>query len=145
MVIFNKIKSIVKTGIALCDFYSENIKLNIINIKGIYSKPKNETSLVLNVGNSRSKKVVICLQKHINNLNDGDVILTNDKSEILLCYNDNTINIKGEVTFNDNVIFNNNVIIKGNLTIKGSVINTGIDSHIHATAYGNTLPPTKSL
>lgn len=64
-----------------------------ISPKGLYSKPKNEKAIIINLANGANQDVVIALQKDVE-LQDGDVYVTDDKSYIHFHFKDGTIEVK---------------------------------------------------
>lgn len=64
-----------------------------ISPKGLYSKPKNEKAIIINLASGANQDVVIALQKDIE-LQDGDVYVTDDKSYIHFHFKDGTIEMK---------------------------------------------------
>lgn len=64
-----------------------------ISPKGLYSKPKGENAIVLALADGVNQDVIIALQKDVK-LDNGDVILTDDKSFIHLQYDGNSIRLK---------------------------------------------------
>lgn len=64
-----------------------------INPKGLYSKPKNEKAIIINLAGGANQDVVMALQKDID-LEDGDVYVTDDKSYIHFHFANGTIEIK---------------------------------------------------
>ncbi len=110
---------------------------NIFNQKGIFSKPlKEEDGLSIELLNSSDNDVIIPKQKEIN-INEGDVVITNNKGKILFKYSDNSLIIEAE-----NIIFKaTNVKFEG-----GSISHDGksIDkNHIHK--YQQQAKPMHSI
>lgn len=64
-----------------------------ISPKGLYSKPKNEKALIINLAGGANQDVVMALQNDIE-LEDGDVYVTDDKSYIHFHFKDGTIEVK---------------------------------------------------
>lgn len=64
-----------------------------ISPKGLYSKPKNEKAIIINLASGANQDVVIALQKDIE-LQDGDVYVTDDSSYIHFHFKDGTIEMK---------------------------------------------------
>lgn len=94
----------------------------LISPKGLYSKPKGENAIIINLSKSRNQDVVMALQKEVE-LEDGDVCVTDDKNFIHFKFGDGIIEIKGDT------IFDNNVTIKKDLTVNGKIVcNTSIEA-----------------
>jgi len=120
-----------------------------ISPKGLYSKPKNEKAIVINLSNGNNQDVIMALQKDIE-LKDGDVYLTDDKNFIHFKYNDGIIEIKGDTIFDDNVTIKKDLTVNGNIncnktiTASTDVVGGGISlkSHTHTgDSGGSTTPP----
>ncbi len=84
--------------------YSSNggvIHGRLVCPKGILSRPKEEKALGLRIENSGNQRLIMPLQKD-EELRDGDVKITNDKSYMLLDFKDETIIFKSKkVVFKD--------------------------------------------
>jgi len=65
----------------------------LISPKGLYSKPKNEKAIVINLSNGNNQDVIMALQKDVE-LKDGDVYVTDDKSYIHFHFEDGSISLK---------------------------------------------------
>jgi len=126
-----------------------------ISPKGLYSKPKNEKAIVINLSNGNNQDVIMALQKDIE-LKDGDVYVTDDKSYIHFHFEDGEISLKTKKLTYDLDEFEVNagkVNINGADTLftGGSVKHNGTaidDTHTHsqgADSAGNgqvnTNPP----
>ena len=99
-----------------------------ISPKGLYSKPKNEKALVINLSKGTNQDVIMALQKDIE-LEDGDVYVTDDNNFIHFKFSKGIIEIKGDTIFDDNVT------IKKNLTVNGKIVcDTTITAGISVTA-----------
>jgi len=66
-----------------------------ISPKGLYSKPKNEKALVINLSKGTNQDVIMALQKDIE-LEDGDVYVTDDNNFIHFKFSKGIIEIKGD-------------------------------------------------
>lgn len=114
-----------------------------ISPKGLYSKPKNENAIVINLANGSNQDVVFALQKEVD-LQDGDVILTDDKNFIHFKYKKGVIEIQGDTIFNDNVTINKDLTVKGNIICDGEVTAGTIDlsTHTHTILSGSSAGET---
>lgn len=65
----------------------------LISPKGLYSKPKNEKAIIINLANSRNQDIVMALQKDIE-LEDGDVYITDDLSYLHFHFADGNITLQ---------------------------------------------------
>ncbi len=63
-----------------------------ISPKGLYSKPKSEKAIIINLAGGANQDVVMALQKDID-LQDGDVYVTDDKSYIHFHFKDGSIDV----------------------------------------------------
>ncbi len=118
------IKLYEKLGVYQIDSLGGTSKANYISVKGLYSKSIKENGLVLQILNDEGNKVVIPLQKAIN-LENGDVILTDDNNKIHFKYNSKIIDILGNINHKGNTTQNGNVTLTGNTTQNGNVTLTG--------------------
>lgn len=108
-----------------------------INPKGLYSKPKNEKAIIINLADGANQDVIMALQKDIE-LEDGDVYVTDDKSYIHFHFKDGTIELKTKELTLDLSVFT----IKAEQTkfVGGSVTHNGtpIDAtHKHTQTAGD--------
>jgi hypothetical protein len=116
-------KAIIKRFIKLGQYAIESIggetKAHYISPKGLYSKSISENGLVLQILEDEGNKFVIPLQKPIN-LNDGDIIITDDKSFIKFNFNSGkieisssslVINVLGAVSINSATLVHNGINI----------------------------------
>ena len=126
-----------------------------ISPKGLYSKPKDEKAIVINLSNGRNQDVIMALQKDVE-LKNGDVYVTDDESYIHFHFEDGGISLKTKKLTYDLDEFEINA---GKLNVNGAdVLFTGgsvkhngtaiDDTHIHSqgadsagNAQANTNPP----
>jgi len=126
-----------------------------ISPKGLYSKPKSEKAVIINLAGGANQDVVMALQKDIE-LEDGDVYVTDDKSFIHFHFKDGTIEVKTKKIIHNVDEF---IINTKNLEINsqnsnfagGSIKSNGIsidDKHTHQQNAGDdfgagatTTPP----
>ncbi|MCW8930904.1 MAG: hypothetical protein OQL19_11770, partial [Gammaproteobacteria bacterium] len=114
-------KAIIKRFIKLGQYAIESLggetKAHYISPKGLYSKSITESGLVLQILEDEGNKFVIPLQKAID-LNDGDVIVTDDKSFIKFNFKSGaieissaslTVNVSGAVAINSATLTHNGV------------------------------------
>ena len=98
------ITKMVKANIAKLKTLGGVVENRFISPKGLYSKPKGDEALIIHLGKNSNLDIVLALQKE-KSLQDGDVMLTDDKSYIHLKYSNGSIKIKGKTTFLDEVVF----------------------------------------
>ena len=145
-------KSIISRFIKLGQYAINSLggetKAHYISPKGLYSRSMAENGLVLQILEDEGNKFVIPLQKAID-LKAGDVIITDDKNYIHFKFNDGTIEIQGDTTFNENVIINGTLHVVGKIT-SDSNIETSADvkagsislsTHVHS---GVTTGPSNT-
>lgn len=119
-----------------------------ISPKGLYSKPKGENALVINLSKGTNQDVVIALQKDVD-LQDGDVYVTDDKSYIHFHFKDGTIEVKTKELILNLDTFKINAqsteFNGGSITHNGTPID---DTHQHTQTAGDdfgaggiTTPP----
>ena len=155
MIRFGIIKRAIKSFLVEILGIGGTTQNRFISPKGLYSKPKNEKALVINLSNGSNQDVVMALQKDIE-LKDGDVYVTDDKSYIHFHFSDGGISLKTKkLTYNLNEFEVNadNININGAATLftGGSVKHNGIaidGTHIHSQGgdsaghgQANTNPP----
>ena len=63
-----------------------------ISPKGLYSKPKSEKAIIINLAGGANQDVVMALQNDVE-LEDGDVYITDDKSYIHFHFKDGSIDV----------------------------------------------------
>lgn len=93
MIRFATIKRMIKSFLTEVSGIGGTTQNRFISPKGLFSKPKNEKAIVLNLSNGANQDVVLALQKDIE-LQDGDVYVTDDKSYIHFHFKDGTIELK---------------------------------------------------
>ena len=93
MIRFAKLIRSIKSYLVEITSIGGNTQNRFISPKGLYSKPKNEKAIIINLANGANQDVVIALQKDIE-LQDGDVYVTDDKSYIHFHFKDGTIEMK---------------------------------------------------
>lgn len=126
-----------------------------VSPKGLYSKPKNEKAIVINLASGANQDVVIALQKDIE-LQDGDVYVTDDKSYIHFHFKDSTIEMKTKKLIqntDEHIINTTKLSINAQETQfnGGSIMHNGTkidDTHKHTQTAGDdfgaggiTTPP----
>jgi len=108
-----------------------------VSPKGLYSKPKDEKAVVINLSEGVNQDIILAIQKDVE-LEDGDVILTDDKSYIHLHFNGNGISLKTkDLVFDvDTFKVNANRVDFNGCSIKndGVVID---NTHVHPQNNGN--------
>lgn len=90
-----------------------------ISPKGLFSKPKNEKAIIINLANGANQDVVIALQKDIE-LQDGDVYVTDDKSYIHFHFKDGSIEVFSKNKINVNATDDINIFSQKNINIEAS-------------------------
>lgn len=90
-----------------------------INPKGLYSKPKNEKAIIINLAGGANQDVVMALQKDIE-LEDGDVYVTDDKSYIHFHFKDGSIDIFSQNKININSKDDINIFSQKNINIEAT-------------------------
>lgn len=127
---FAKIERTIKSFLVEVLGIGGSTENRLISPKGIYSKPKKETAIVLNLANGTNQDVVLCLQKDIE-LEDNDVILTDDRNYIHFKYKNGIIEIQGDTVFNDGVTMLKDLRVKGKI-----ICDTDIEVGQNITAQG---------
>lgn len=128
MIRFASITRMVKSFLVEIKSIGGTTQNRFVSPKGLFSKPKGENAIVINLSNGTNQDVVIALQKDIE-LNDGDVYLTDDNNYIHFKFKEGIIEIQGDTIFNDNVT------IKKDLTVNGKIVcDTTIEAGISVTA-----------
>lgn len=143
MVRFGKISKMVNAFIAQVQGLGGITQNKIISPKGLYSKPVNSDSLVLNLSAGGNQDVVLPLQLPVQ-LGDGDICLTDDKSMITLKYSEGGITITTKnIQFDcDNFIVNSETVAfkSANITSGGKPIGA---THVHIQSPGGGSTPTQ--
>lgn len=93
MIRFATITRMIKSFLTEVSGIGGTTQNRFISPKGLFSKPKNEKAIVLNLARGANQDVVLALQKDIE-LEDGDVYVTDDKSYIHFHFKDGTIEVK---------------------------------------------------
>lgn len=93
MIRFAFITRMIKSFLTEIQSIGGTTQNRFISPKGLYSKPKNEKAIIINLASGANQDVVIALQKDIE-LQDGDVYVTDDKSYIHFHFKDGTIEMK---------------------------------------------------
>lgn len=148
MIRFAKITRMVKKFLCEVTGIGGTTQNRFISPKGLYSKPKGENAIVINLSNGTNQDVVLALQKDIE-LEDGDVYVTDDKSYIHFHFKDGTIEVKTkELVLNlDKFTINaqETSFVGGSITHNGTPID---DTHQHTQTAGDdfgaggiTTPP----
>lgn len=70
-----------------------------ISPKGLYSKPKDEKAIIINLAGGANQDVVMALQNDVE-LEDGDVYVTDDKSYIHFHFNSGNIDVYSPKSIN---------------------------------------------
>jgi len=104
MVRFAKIKRMISAILAEVVGLGGTTQNRMVSVKGVYSKPRGENSLVIPLSRGNNQDVVFVLQKEVE-LDDGDVYLTDDKNHIHFRYSGDHIHISGDTIFADNVTY----------------------------------------
>ena len=115
MIRFAKIKRMIKSFLTEITSIGGVTQNRFISPKGLFSKPKDENAIVINLSNGANQDVVLALQKDVD-LQDGDVYLTDDKNFIHFKFKQGIIEIQGDTIFDDNVT------IKKDLTVNGKIV-----------------------
>jgi len=111
------IKRFIKLGQYAIDSIGGETKAHYISPKGLYSKAIRENGLVLQIIEDEGNKFVIPLQKPVE-LNDGDIIITDDNSYIKFNFNTGLLEFKAksvrydvdnEIAFNSATFTHNGV------------------------------------
>jgi hypothetical protein len=128
MIRFATITRMIKSFLSEIKSIGGTTQNRFISPKGLYSKPKGENAIVINLSNGTNQDIVLALQKDID-LSDGDVYLTDDKNYIHFKFKEGIIEIQGDTIFNDNVT------IKKDLTVNGKIVcDTTIEAGTSMTA-----------
>ena len=90
-----------------------------ISPKGLYSKPKSEKAIIINLAGGANQDVVMALQKDIE-LEDGDVYITDDKSYIHFHFKDGSIDIFSQNKININSKDDINIFSQKNINIEAT-------------------------
>ena len=126
---FGIIKRMVKKFLGEVESIGGVTHNRVISPKGIYSKPVNENALIINLAKGTNQDVVIAIQKDVE-LEDGDVMVTDNNSYIHFKFNSGEIEIKAT-----------KVTIKGNVETFGTLKNNGVNvgsTHTHTGDSGGT-------
>lgn len=113
MIRFGNISRMIKSFICEVKSIGGTTQGRLISPKGLYSKPKGENALIINLANGTNQDAIIAIQKEVD-LQSGDVIVTDDKSYIWFHNGTGEIEIKAT-----------------KLIITGEIINNG--KHIDST------------
>lgn len=135
MIRFAKLIRTIKSYLVEVSSIGGNTQNRFISPKGLYSKPKNENAIIINLANGENQDVVLCLQKDIE-LEDNDVYLTDDKNFIHFKYENGIIFVKGDTVFDDNVIINGSLIVKGAIVSETSVTAPKVDGTTNVLSGG---------
>lgn len=87
---FGKIKRMVKSILAEYEDIGATVQNRYVSPKGLYAKPTHENALIVPLSKGTSQDIIFALQDEVD-LNDGDVVLTDDKSTIHLHFDGNMI------------------------------------------------------
>ena len=110
-----------------------------ISPKGLYSKPKGENALLLQLSKGNHQNVVLAVQKDIT-LDDGDVYVTDDRNYIHFKYSGGVIHIKGDTIFADNVKIEKDLHVQGAITCDTTIEATqSIKAGTDVEAVGNAI------
>jgi hypothetical protein len=146
------ISRFVSLGRWVIDSIGGQTNVNFISPYGLYSKPKSGSNcLVFQIIKDEGNKVILPLQMPVE-LNDGDIILTDNKSYIKFNFGTGIIEVSGETIFKNKVTFQSEIIVQSTITATGlissstDVSSAGISgkSHSHGgvqTGGGNTETP----
>lgn len=135
MIRFATITRMIKSFLSEIKSIGGTTQNRFISPKGLFSKPKGENAIVINLSNGTNQDVVLALQKDID-LSDGDVYLTDDNNYIHFKFKEGIIEIQGDTIFNDNVT------IKKDLTVNGKIVClTSIDAGTTVTAGTSVTAP----
>ncbi len=129
---WGKIKRAIKSFLVEVSGLGGTTQNRLISPKGLFSKPKKENAIVINLSNGNNQDVVLALQKDVE-LQDGDVYLTDDKNYIHFKFKDGTIEIKGDL------------LVEGTITAGTDVITNNISLKGHTHLDGMALPTTAPL
>ncbi len=110
-----KISRVIKSFLTETTSIGGTTQNRFVSPKGLFSKPKNENAIVINLSNGTNQDVVLALQKDVD-LQDGDVYLTDDINFIHFKFKEGIIEIQGDTIFNDNVT------VKKDLTVNGKIV-----------------------
>lgn len=147
MIRFARILRTIKSYLVEIISIGGNTQNRLVSPKGLYSKPKNENAIVINLANGENQDVVMCIQKDVD-LEDNDVYLTDDRNFIHFKYENGIIFIKGDSVFDDDVQINGSLTVKGAIVSETSmtapkvegttnVISASLDFNDHGHAQGN--------
>lgn len=142
MIRFGIIKKTVKSFLVRVMGLGGETENRFISPKGLYSKPRNEKALVINLANGTNQDVVIALQKDVE-LQDGDVYLTDDKNFIHFKFKESIIEVQGDTVFNDNVKIKKDLRVIGTIIADVDVITNGVSLKGHPHI-GNLGTPTEA-
>lgn len=142
MIRFGIIKKTVKSFLVRVMGLGGETENRFISPKGLYSKPRDEKALVINLANGVNQDVVIALQKDID-LQDGDVYLTDDNNFIHFKFKEGIIEVQGDTVFNNDVKINKDLRVIGTITADVDVITNGVSLKGHPHI-GNLGTPTEA-
>lgn len=159
MVRFGKISKMVNAFIAQVQGLGGITQNKMVSPKGLYSKPVNSDSLVLNLSSGGNQDVTLPLQVPIQ-LGEGDICLTDNKSRITLKYSEGGItittkNIKFDcdrfVVNSDSFVVNSGgfIVNSDNVALQSPIVTSAGKligaTHVHIQSPGGgstpTLPP----
>lgn len=154
MIRFAIINRMIKSFLAEMQSIGGTTQNRFISPKGLFSKPKKENAIIINLSNGNNQDVILALQKDIE-LEDGDVYVTDDKSFLHFHFKDGNITLKTKKLICDvdqfelnaqkfdinncDTNFNNGSVKHNNTTID--------DTHTHsqnADSAGNTQAETNT-
>ena len=151
MVRFSRVKKMITSVVAkMIDTGGDEVEETIVSIKGVYSKPIDSDAIVIPLNKGETQNIIFILQDQ-KELEDGDVIFTDDKNSIHMKFEDNEIVVKTkklivyaekEVEFNTNKFKVN--AIQG-IDFNGATIkNNSVDVGHTSTHTGNLGYPTST-
>jgi hypothetical protein len=145
MVRFGQVKRMVSSILAEVKGLGGVTQNRMVSLKGLYSKPLRENAIVIPLSKGNNQDVIFVLQKEVENLKDGDVYLTDDKSYIHFHFNGDSIEVKTKkIEFNVSEFIVNATTAEFNgCTVKNDGI--PIDkTHTHPTGHGGDTEPPNS-
>lgn len=132
---FGTVTRMVSSLIAEVSGMGGTVQNRLISPKGIYAKPKGDDAVVIPLSKGNSKDVILVLQKE-KELDDGDVMVTDDVSYIHFHFNGQSIELKAkEIELNaDKFVVNGDTEFNGTVKANGKSID---DTHTHG---GSPVP-----
>lgn len=132
---FGTVTRMVSSLVAEVKGMGGTVQNRFISPKGLYSKPKGDDAVIIPLSKGNAKDVILVLQRE-KELDDGDVILTDDASYIHFHFNGQSIEVKtAELVLNaDKLVVNGDTEFNGSVKANGKKID---HTHTHG---GSPVP-----